>query len=82
MISMKNLLFSWRKLHKITKTVFLTGLIFSFILTLFALFLSFSDNPLHQRGSVEVVFASSDILYITAIVSLFLEIYIKRFFNR
>lgn len=79
---MKNLLFSWRKLNKITRTVFFTGLIFSFLLTLFALFLSFSDNPLHQRGSVEVVFASSDILYITAILSIFLEIYIKRFFSR
>lgn len=79
---MKYLLFSWGKLNKITKVVFFTGLLFSFFLTIIALFLSFSINPLHQKGSVEVIFASSDILFITAIISFFIEVYIKRFFSR
>ncbi|MBQ2940663.1 MAG: hypothetical protein IJD97_00355 [Clostridia bacterium] len=67
------------KLHKKTKLVFFSGLIYSLLITLLAAVFFLADSGLSPYAAKELVFAASEILSLSIIFSAFIEVFIRRF---
>lgn len=67
------------KLHKKTKLVFFSGLIYSLLITLLAAVFFLSGSGVFSYAAKELVFVASEILTYSIIFSAFVEIFIRRF---
>ncbi len=67
------------KLHKNTRLLFFSGLVYSLMITLLALVLYLVGGGLFPYAAKELVFVASEILSFSIIFSAFVEIFIRRF---
>ncbi len=67
------------KLNKKTKFILFSGIIYSFIITVLALFFFYSGSSLNIVAAKELIFTASEILSAAFMFSAFLELFIKRF---
>ncbi len=78
---MRKLLSFWSDFDKTTRIVFIFGLYFSFLAMIVAIYLSFSKEQLYLIAAKTLAGESMIIFVYTFLLSLFTELYIKRFFN-
>lgn len=78
---MRNLLSFWSDFDKITRIVFIFGISFSFFVMLIAIYLSFTKEQIYLIIAKTLASESMVIFVYTFLLSLFTELYIKRFFN-
>ena len=67
------------KLHKKTKLLFFSGLIYSLLITLLSFAFYLVGGGLFPYAAKELVFVASEILTYSIIFSAFVEIFIRRF---
>ena len=67
------------KLNKKTKFVFFSGLIYSALITILAVYFFLAGGGLFPFAAKELVFSASEILRLSLIFSAFIEVFIRRF---
>lgn len=67
------------KLHKKTKLLFFSGLIYSLLITLLSFAFYLVGGGLFSYAAKELVFVASEILTYSIIFSAFVEVFIRRF---